>query len=156
AAIKEPRGQRHPRCRFQIALVIDRGPLKQRTRRPDKSILVRIVYLPLVIVSENNFVLPPIGYLPIDVRTNEPPFREEVINWSRIKDRVGVSRVTQRVSEQTTYPQLFVRRPTHVRNSGGIAVIVVWTRIVGIEPTCTNRIVEVVDLAIALQPFAKR
>src|SRR5437773_1957016 len=56
----------------------------------------------------------------------------------RIENRVGVSRVTERVGEQTTYPQLFVRRPTEVRNSGSVTVIVVWTRIVRIEPTCTD------------------
>jgi len=109
-----------------------------------------------MIVSENEFVLPPVGCLPMDVRSNEPLFREEVINRSRIKDRIGVSRVTHRVSEQTPYPQLFLRRPAHVRNSGGVPVIVVWTRVVGIEPACADRIIEVINLAIALRPFSKR
>ena len=109
-----------------------------------------------MIVSENEFVLPPVGCLPIDVRSNEPPFREEVINRSRIKDRIGVSRVTHRVSEQTPYPQMFVRRAANVRNSSGVPVIVVWTRVVGVEATRTDRIIEVINLAIALRPFAKR
>src|SRR5207244_6878590 len=117
-------GQFKPERQSKVILIIDRGPLKQRAWRTDKSVLIRIIYLPLMIVSENEFVLPPVGCLPIDVRSNEPPFCEEVINRSRIKDRIGVSRVTHRVSEQTPNPQLFVRRPANVRNSGGVPVIV--------------------------------
>ena len=48
-----------------------------------------------MIITENEFVFPPVGYLPIDVWSDQPPFREEVIDGLGIENRVRISRVAQ-------------------------------------------------------------
>src|SRR5437899_9821211 len=74
AAVKESRCQREPRSRLQIVLIIDSRSLEERTRRSDKSILIRVVQLPFMIVTENEFVLPPIADMKIDMGRDEPFF----------------------------------------------------------------------------------
>ena len=93
AAVKKTRGQRKPRRWSQIVLIINLRTFEQRARWADESVLVRIVDLPLVIVIENEFVLPPVRRSPIDVRTYQPTFGEEVIDGSWVENRVRISGV---------------------------------------------------------------
>src|SRR5438067_8783756 len=116
-------------------MIIDMRPFKLRARWPDESVFIGIVDLTLVIVTENELGLPPVRRLPIDVRADQPTFREEVINRARIENRVWISDVAHGVSKQTADAQRFVRRPADVSNRSGVAVIVVWARVVGIETT---------------------
>src|SRR5204863_9026488 len=115
-AVVKSRSQGEPRRRPQIVLIINLRAFKERAGCPDKAVLVWIVHLPLMIVAEDEFVVPPVSRFPIDMRANQPPFGEKVIDRTRIKDRVGISRVAHRVSEQTPDAQLVVRRPTHIRD----------------------------------------
>src|SRR5438876_1406845 len=59
AAVKKSRRKRKPRRWSQIVLIIDRRSLEKRARWPNEPVLVRIVQLPLVIVTEDEFVFPP-------------------------------------------------------------------------------------------------
>ena len=68
AAVKKSGDNRQPGGWPQIALVINRGPFEKRAGRPDKSILVGIIHLALVIVADNESLLPPIGRPKIDIR----------------------------------------------------------------------------------------
>src|SRR5260370_19902742 len=69
-AVEKSRREGEPRGWAQIILVINLRALEQSPRRTDKSVLVWIVDLPFVIVTENEFVVPPVSWLPINVRTN--------------------------------------------------------------------------------------
>src|ERR1043166_3901004 len=136
-AVVKSRSQGEPRRRSQIVLIINLRAFKERAGCTDKPVLVWIVHLPLMIVAEDEFVVPPVSRFPINMRPNQPPFSEKVIDRTWIKDRVGVSRVAHRVSEQTPDAQLVVRRPTHIRDPSGVAVIVIWPRILGIDTART-------------------
>src|SRR6476646_6282316 len=78
-----------------------------------------------------------------------------MINGTRIENRVWISGVAHGVSKQTADAQCLVGRPADVGNHGGVAVIVVRARVVGVETTRADRIIEALDLAVALPPFAK-
>ena len=119
-------------------MVINLRALKKSARWTDKAVLVRIVYLPLVIITDNEFMIPPLSRLPIDVRADQPTLREKVINRARIEDRVWISSVAYRVSEQAADPQLFVRRPADVGNRSRVAVIIVRPRVVCVEAACAD------------------
>ena len=70
AAVEKAGSEREPRGWTQIILIINLRPFKEGPSWTDKSVLVRIVQLPLVIVAENKFVVPPVSWLPIDVRAD--------------------------------------------------------------------------------------
>ena len=135
AAVKKSGCQCKPRSWSQIVLIINLRPFEERACRANKSVFVWIIDLPLVIITENEFMLPPLGCIPIDVRPDQPTFSEEVINGAGIENRVGISGVAHGVSKQTADAQCFVRRPANVGDRSGVAVIVVWTRVLGIETT---------------------
>src|SRR6476660_237010 len=156
SAVVKARGEREPRGRTQIVLIINLGPFEQRPCRPCETILVRIVYLALVIITDNEFVIPPLNRLPIDMRSNQPALGIEVINGTWIEDRIRISSVAKRISKQTAKSELLVRRPANIRNPGSIPIIVVRTRVVGVEPATGDRIIEVADFAVALPPFTER
>ena len=82
-------------------MIINLRPFKEGPSWADKPVLVRVVDLPLVIVSKNEFVLPPVGRFPIDVWANQPSFGEEVIDGTRIENRVRIAGVAHRIGEQT-------------------------------------------------------
>ena len=88
-------GQREPRRRANIVLIIELGLAEQRPRRPDESVLVRIVDLPFLVVIENNSLFPPIGRSPIKVRADQPSLSQEIVERFWIEDRVRVSGVAQ-------------------------------------------------------------
>ena len=75
-----------------------------------------------------------------------------MIDGTGIEDRVWISSIAKRVSEQAADPQLFVRRPTDVRDRSCVAIIIVRTRVVRVDPACANRIIKAPDLAVALAP----
>src|SRR5206468_3556268 len=127
-----------PRSWAQIVLIINLRALEQSSRWPDKSVLVWIVDLPLMIVGKNEFVVPPISRLPIDVRTNQPTFREKMIDRTRIENRIWISGVAHGVSKQTVDAQLFVGRPADVGNRSRVAVVVIRPRVLGVEATCAH------------------
>src|SRR5579884_3164704 len=79
-----------------------------------------------------------------------------MINGTRIENRVRVPRVAQRIGEQTADAQAFGRRPANVSDGGAVAIIVVGPRVSRVDPAGANGIIELADLAIALQPFAER
>src|ERR1051325_10094917 len=136
-AVVKSGSQGEPRRRSQIVLIINLGAFKERTVSTDKAVLFWIIHLPLVIVAEDKFVVPPVSRLPINVRAHQPSFGEKVVDRTRIKDGVGISRVAHRVSEQTADAQLVVRRPTDICDPSGVSVIVIWPRILGVEPART-------------------
>ena len=119
-------------------MIIDLCSFEERAGRANESVLVRVVDLALVIVTKNELVLPPVRGLPIDVRTDQPAFREKMIDGTWIENRIRISSVAYGVSKQTTDPKLFVRRPADVGDRGRVAVIVVWSRVVGVETTCAG------------------
>ena len=128
---------------------------KERAGRANESVLIWIVNLPLVIVTENEFLLPPVSRFPIDVRANQPAFRKKMIDGTRIENSIRISGVAYGVSKQTPDPQLFARRPADIGDHGRVAVIVVRARVLRVETTRANRIIEAIDLAVALPPFTK-
>src|SRR5262249_50142559 len=69
-AVVKARGERKPRGWMQIVLIINLGPFEESPCWPRETILVRIVDLSLVIITDNEFVIPPINRPPIDVRSN--------------------------------------------------------------------------------------
>ena len=79
-----------------------------------------------------------------------------MINGTWIEDRVGISGIAYRVSKHASDPQLLVRRPADVADSGRIAIIIIGARVLGVEPAGADRIIKIVDLAVALAPFAER
>src|SRR4029077_9112057 len=83
---------------------------EHRACRPDEPVLVRIVDLTLVIVSDNEFVVPPLSRFPIDMRPDQPTLGKKMIDWSWIKDCIRQSNVTDRIREQAADPQLLARR----------------------------------------------
>src|SRR4030095_16925232 len=99
-----------PRRWSQIVLIINLRPFEHRTCRPDKSVLIRIVDLTLVIVSDNEFVVPPLTRFPIDMRPDQPPLGKKMIDRPRIKDRIRQSNVAHRIGKQTADSQLLTRR----------------------------------------------
>src|SRR5439155_6673750 len=113
--------QGEPRRRSQIVLIINLRSFKERACCPDKAVLIRIVYLPLMIVAENEFVVPPVSRFPINMRANKPAFGEKVIDRTRVKDRVRISSIADGISEQAAHTQLIVRRPANVGNPSCIA-----------------------------------
>ena len=88
---------------------VDRGTLEQGACRADKSVLIWVVDLTLMIVIENQFVLPPVVYSKVQVWGDEPFFGQKMIHWSWIEDRVRISRLAFRIDEQAADPQLIVR-----------------------------------------------
>ena len=109
-----------------------------------------------MIVAENEFVFPPVTYSKIDMWRDEPLFRKKIVERLRIKDRVRISCVAQRIGEQTADAQTIARRPADIRNSRTVPILIVGARVVRIEPTRADRVVEVVDLAVAFQRLTKR
>src|SRR5205085_10168282 len=107
---KKAVGQRKPRCRPNVVLVIELGSPEQRASRADESrsgnesIKVRIVYLPLVIVIENQFLFPPIVWFPIQVRPDQPFLRQQIVERSRRENGIRAPGVAQRVGDQTPDP----------------------------------------------------
>ena len=103
---KQSARERDPRRGPEIVLIIELRAAKERARRTDKrrpgqkSVEVRIVDLPLVIVIENDLVLPPIGRLPINVRSDQPALGQKIIERPRSEDRIRISGVAQRISDQ--------------------------------------------------------
>ena len=116
-------------------MVIDLRALEKGARWTDKSVLIWIVDLSLVIIGKNEFVVPPVSRPPIDVWTNQPTFREKMIDGTRIENCVWISGVAHRIRKQTADPKLVIRRPASVRNQGRIAVIVIRASVVGVEAT---------------------
>src|SRR6266403_3275846 len=51
---------------------------------------------------------------------------------------------------------MITRRPADIRNSRTVPILIVWARVVRVEPTRADRVVEVVDLAVAFQRLTKR
>src|SRR5438067_10139691 len=102
-------GNGEPRCRANIVLIIKLRSPEQGARRPEKSVLVWIVDLPLVIVIENKFLLPPIVRLPIKMRPDQPALGQKIIEWAGMCDVIRVSGVAQGVHYQGTESQLFDR-----------------------------------------------
>jgi len=108
-----------------------------------------------VIVAENEFVFPPVTYSKIDMWRDEPLFRQKIVERLRIKNRVRISCIAQRISEQTADSQMIARRPASIRNSRTVPILIVRTRVVRVESARADRVVEVVDLAVALEAFAE-
>src|SRR5262249_28301764 len=131
-------GQSQPGRWSQIVLIINLRPFEHRACRPDKPVLIRTVNLALVIVSNNQFVVPPLSRFPIDMRPNQPALSEEMIDRPGIKDRIRQTDVADRIREQTADAQLLVRRPADIRDRGRVAVVVVRPRILSVETTRTN------------------
>ena len=50
---------------------------------------------------------------------------------------------------------MFVRRPANIRDRSAVSILIVRARVVGVDPAGANRIIKLVDLALAFQPFAK-
>src|SRR5207247_4325986 len=109
--IKKSAGDREQRHRAQIILVIDLRSLEQRTGWADKSILVWIIRLSLVIVAHDQFMLPPINWLPINVRPDQPAFGQKIVERFRIENRVRITSVGEGISNQTADPERLVRLP---------------------------------------------
>src|ERR1043165_3622100 len=78
-----------------------------------------------------------------------------MIDGTGIEDRVWISSIAKRVSEQAADTQLFVRRPADVRDGRRVSIIIVRTRVACVDPACANRIIKVPDLSVALAPFAE-
>src|ERR1700693_2456422 len=141
---KKSGGERQPRGRPQIVLIIDRRSLEECAGRSDKSragnesVLVRIIDLSLLIVIDDELVLPPIVDSKIDMWRDEPLLGQKMIDRFWVKDRVWISGLAFRIHEQTTDARLFVRRKTDIGDSRGIPIIVVWASVIGIEPAGTN------------------
>src|SRR5205085_22271 len=108
-----------PGRRAQIILVIDLRSLEQAASWADKSILVRIIQLSLVIVAYDQFVFPPIHWLPINVRPDQPAFSQKIIERFRIKNRVRIPGISKRISDQPADPQRRIRRPADIRDRAG-------------------------------------
>src|SRR5207245_11322323 len=79
-----------------------------------------------------------------------------MINGTWIEDRVGISGIAYRVSKHASDPQLLVRRPADVADSGRIAIIIIGGRVLGVQPAGAGRIIKTVALAVAPRPFAER
>ena len=80
---------------LKIVLIIDREAFEQRARRADKAVLVRIVHLPLMIVAEDELMLPPFDRLVIEMRRDQPALGQKIIERLRIEDRVRIAGVGQ-------------------------------------------------------------
>ena len=52
-----------------------------------------------MIVTDDQFVLPPFDRGEVDVRRNQPAFRQKIIKWMRRGDRVRIPGVTVRVGK---------------------------------------------------------
>src|SRR3984893_13198330 len=141
-AVKETGREREPRSRSQIVLIINRCALKESARRPDESVLIRIVQLPLMIVAKNEFVFPPIANAKIDMWRDEPFLGQKIVERSRIENCILISRIAVCISEQRADAELLARRIADIRDSGRVAILIVRTRIVGVESTDADRIVE--------------
>ena len=87
-----------------------------------------------MIVTENEFVLPPIADTKIDMRRDQPLFREEVIDRLWIENRIRISCVAKRIRKQAAYSQLFVRRPADVCNRSAVPILIVRPGVIGVEP----------------------
>src|SRR5262249_39960642 len=90
------------------------------------------------------------------MRSNQPALGVKVINGTWIEDGVGISSVAKRISKQTANSYLLAGRPANVCNPGSIPIIVIGTRVIGVEPATGNRIIEIANFAVALTPFTKR
>src|SRR5204863_7895799 len=89
--INKSRRDREPRSRSQIVLIIDRYPFEQCACRKKKSVVVRIVNLPLVVVAKNEFVVPPIAYAKIEMRPNQPFLCQQIVERARRGDHIRTS-----------------------------------------------------------------
>src|SRR5207247_5862606 len=122
----------------EIVLIINLRPFEHRACRPDKPVLIWIVDLTLMIVSDNEFVVPPLDRLPIDMRSDQPTLRKKMIDRPRIKNCIRQSNVADRIGEQAADPQLLVRRPADVADRARVAVVVVRPCFLRIETTRTD------------------
>src|SRR5437762_6661450 len=100
-----------------------------------------------MIVIKNQFLFPPIGWLPIEMRSNPPALGQKIIERLRTKDRVWVSSVAQRIHEQASDAQCFAEGQTKVRNARSVPVLIVGSRVISVDPAGPDGIIEDVDLS---------
>src|SRR5437762_11215204 len=108
-----------------------------------------------MIVAKDEFMLPPVADLKIDMWRNQPSLSQEIVDWLWIEDWIRIAGIAGGIREQPTDSQLFVWRPANVGNRSAVSILIVRAGVVGVEPACADRIIEVVNLALALQRFAK-
>ena len=98
---------------------------------------------------------PPIDRCEIDPRSDQPAFREEIIERLRIEDRVRISGIGQRVSKQAAQAQAFVRRPADIRDAAAQPVLIVRPLVIRIETAQANRVIESVRTTGAAERFPR-
>src|SRR5207244_2588217 len=108
-----------------------------------------------MIITDNEFVLPPVAYSKIDMRRNEPAFRQKIVDWFGIENCVRIAGIAERIRKQAADSKLFVRRPANIRDCSAISILIVGARVVGVDPAGADRIIKLFDLALAFQPFPK-
>src|SRR5205085_8011741 len=120
-----------------------------------RTILIRIVNLSFVIVIENQFLFPPIAWFPIQVGSDQPFLGQQIVQRSRRENGIRAPGVAQRVGDQTPDPYLLVQRQADVRHQIAVAILIVRSRVVGIDATGADRIIEDVELTVAGDCLAK-
>src|SRR6266702_4582262 len=108
-----------------------------------------------MIVAEDEFMLPPVADSKIDMWRNQPSLSQEIVDWFWIENCVRIAGIAERIREQPTDSQLFVWRPANVGDRGAVSILIIRARTVGVESACADRIIELVDFALAFEPFAK-
>ena len=86
---------------------------------------------------------------------NEPAFRQKIVQRFRIENCVRIAGIAERIRKQAADSKLFVRRPANIRDCSAISILIVGARVVGVDPAGADRIIKLVDLALAFQPFPK-
>src|SRR5256885_16298511 len=107
-----------------------------------------------MIITDNEFVLPPIAYSKIDMWRNEPAFRQKIIQWFRIENCVRIAGIAERVRKQAADSKLIIRRPADIRNRSAVSILIVRARVVAVDPTRADRKAKLTNLAFAFHPFA--
>src|SRR5438067_13362412 len=72
-----------------------------------------------------------------------------------IENRVRISGVGERVSNQAANSQRRVRRPADVRDRVGQSILIIRSCVIGVEPAEAERIIQLLDFSFALECFAK-
>src|SRR4029077_1431891 len=123
-AIQEKSGcECQPGRRSQVILVIDCYAFEERPGRSNecrsgkKAVLIWIIDLSLLIVINDELVLPPIVDPKIHMRRDEPFLSQKMIDRFRIENCVWVTGFAFRIDEQTADPHLIARRKASVHDS---------------------------------------
>src|SRR5207237_1452213 len=106
-------------------------------------------------VADGDVMVAAFDWLPIDMRSDQPAFCQKIMEGFWIKNRVRLTGVSERVGDQTAYPQGRVRRPADVRDRASQSILIIRARVVGVDPAESERIIELTDFLLALDHLAK-